>query len=218
METTNTVVYLIRHSEKMDNKKFIKEYNTNDSEQLKESRKILTVRGEEKAKNLSEKEEFKGIQAIYSGSYSRIIQTAKYFSEKYDIPVSIDDNLNERIKGDVDYNKYPDFFVKQYWEKDFKQPNGESQVEVSERMKRVFWKVVKENKGKKSVVFTSATAMCFLFMNWCELFDVQINRLRGLKFKDKVVINKVFGAPEVFKVTISSNNEILDIENIEFEL
>ena len=37
-----------------------------------------------------------------------------------------------------------------------------------------------------------------------------------MQFKDKILINRVFKAPEVFKIILNEDNEILNIENLEF--
>ena len=36
-------------------------------------------------------------------------------------------------------------------------------------------------------------------------------------FKDKVIFNKKINAPEVFKLEFDENNELIDIQNIEFD-
>ena len=37
-----------------------------------------------------------------------------------------------------------------------------------------------------------------------------------LSFNNKIIVDKIFDAPEVFKLQVSGKNEILSIENIEF--
>lgn len=53
-------------------------------------------------------------------------------------------------------------------------------------------------------------------MNWCQLLDIQPDFSRKLQFRDKIVINRRFKTPEVFKIILNEDNEILDIENLEF--
>lgn len=54
-------------------------------------------------------------------------------------------------------------------------------------------------------------------MNWCKLLEVQDNLLRKLEFNGKVMINRVYRAPEVFKILVDDENNIVDIANIEFD-
>ena len=212
-----TTVYLIRHSEKIDSKTFIEKYNTNDNKQLRNEKKMLTIRGEEKARKLSEQEEFKNIDIIYSSNFVRAMQTAKYFAERNNLKLNIDERFNERAQGYPDLEKYPNQYVMQYWDKDFKNLEGESQSEVNKRMTEAFWEVVKENQNKKIVIISHGTAISFLLMNWCKLIDVELNHRRFLKFKEKELINRQYYSPEVFKVILDENNNIIDISNMIFE-
>lgn len=211
-----TTVYLIRHSTKFD-PKMIDVYKTSDSKQLKTEKKMLSVEGEMRAQILSEQKEFENIDTVYSSNYVRAMQTAKYFVEKNDIKLNIDERLNERTNGTIDKNKYPNFFCDQYWDKFAKADDGESQLEVNKRMTEAFWEIVKENRNKRIIIVSHGTAISFLLMNWCKLLDVQKNLLRKFEFDGKILINRIFKAPEVFKVVIDDNDNIVDILNLEFE-
>ena len=187
-----TIVYLIRHSEKTDTKNFIGIYNTKDNKQLRTEKNMLSIRGEEKARKLSEQEEFEDIDVVYCSNYARAMQTAKYFAARNNLKLNIDERFNERTQGYPDLEKYPNQFVMQYWDKDFKNPEGESQAEVNKRMTEAFWEVVNENQNKKIVIVSHGTAISFLLMNWCELIDVEVNLRRFLKFKGKEIINRQY--------------------------
>ena len=52
--------------------------------------------GEILAKKLSELEELKNIDVLYSSNYIRAISTAKYIAEKNSIEINIDERLGER--------------------------------------------------------------------------------------------------------------------------
>lgn len=212
-----TTVYLIRHSEKTNPKEFIEIYNAIDDKQLRTEKNMLTVRGEEKARKLSEQEEFDNIDVLYCSNYVRAMQTAKYFAERNNLKLNIDERFNERKKGKVDLEKYPNQFVMQYWDKDFKNPEGESQAEVNKRMTDAFWEVVNKNKNKRIAIVSHGTSISFLLMNWCELIDVEMNFRRFLKFRGKEVINRPYYSPEVFKVILDEQNNIIDISNLVFE-
>lgn len=91
-----TTIYLIRHSTKFDPSS-INVYNTRDDKQLKTEKKCLSIEGEEKAKLLSQKDEFKDVDAVYCSNYVRAMQTAKYFLQKNHLKLNIDERLNERM-------------------------------------------------------------------------------------------------------------------------
>ncbi len=212
----NTIVYLIRHSEKFSPKN-LNLYNSKDNWQLRTEKKMLSVEGEKKAEILSKEKEFEDLDIVFSSNYVRAMQTAKYLLDKNQLLLNVDERFNERKEGDIDFGSNTDLFCRQYWEKDFKLPNGESQAEVNDRMLEAFWDVVNNNRNKKIAIVSHGTSMTFLLMNWCKLLDVQGNLLRKLEYNGKVLIDRIYKAPEVFKLTIDDNNQVLNIENLEFD-
>ena len=210
-----TTVYLIRHSVKFDPRN-IGIYITDDDKQTKTEKKMLSIEGEKRAEILSKEKEFENIDVVYSSDYARAMQTAKYFL-KDGLKLNIDQRFNERTNGYIDKEKYPNFFCDQYHDRYLKADKGESQDEVAKRTKEAFLEVVNNNKGKRIIIVSHGTAISFLLMNWCKLLDVQSNLLRKLEFNGKVIINRPYNSPEVFKVTIDDNNEINDIEVLEFD-
>lgn len=212
----NTTVYLIRHSTKF-NPKNIEIYNSQDDKQLKTEKKMLSIEGEKRAEILSKQKEFKNVDVVYCSNYVRAMQTAKYFIENKNLKLNIDERFNERKVGTYSKNEYPNFFCDQYWNKELKAQDGESQIEVNKRMSEGFWNAINENTGKNIIIVSHGTAITFLLMNWCKLLDVQPNLLRKIEFKGRIIINRIYSAPEVFKIAINEQNEILNIENLEFK-
>ena len=204
-----TTIYLIRHSKSIgiNNVK----YETILDDQLKNERLPLSPEGEELAKKISEYDELKDIDVIYSSEYERAISTAKYISDKNKLLLHITNKLNERKMGDT--NGIP----KSFWSTQFKDENakangGESRKEVTKRMYDFLESILKEYKNKRIVLVTHATAISFLLMKWCELVDIDIdNKSRQLNFKGKEVINDVIGTPEIFKLEFGDDN-LLDIK------
>ena len=78
-----------------------------------------------------------------------------------------------------------------------------------------FMDVVYKNKGKRVVIFSHGAAITFLLMKWCKLEYIKENKHKCLSFKNKIVVDKVFNQPEIFKISLDENNEIINIENIE---
>ena len=73
----DTIVYLIRHAETVDENGI---RNTNEDSQTINEKEILSVEGEEQAKKLSENVELKNLDIIWSSSYTRAKATAKYIA------------------------------------------------------------------------------------------------------------------------------------------
>lgn len=85
-----TIIYLIRHSEQLRLKG---ENFSKDSSQIKNEKIPLSVNGEILARNLSNIEELKNIDVLFSSTYVRAISTAKYIAEKNNIEINIDERL-----------------------------------------------------------------------------------------------------------------------------
>ena len=125
-------IYLIRHSVKYskDNLKY-----KNGSDRNNYDEKIcLSVIGEKRAETLSKEPIFNDVELIYSSNMVRSIQTAKYLAKRLDLEINIDSRLNERKCGLPNYNEYPDWFERQYYDENFKTIDGESQKETCNRV------------------------------------------------------------------------------------
>ena len=207
-----TTVYLIRHSRKLVNE-FVDYENDNEYYQNRREKIVLSVEGEKRAELLSKEKEFNNIDVIYSSNYARTIQTAKYFAESRNMIIHIDNRFNERKFGIV---QDKDITIKQYFDENLKNPDGESQKEVRERMYAGFQEIVDKNRGKNIAVFTHGAAMTFLLMCWCKLEYIHKDKHKCLSFNGNVIVDKKFAEPEVFKLQIGRENEILSIENLEF--
>ena len=210
----NTIVYLIRHSEKLD-MKCIDRYYDDENYQITREKRILSAERERKANILSKQKEFDKVDVIYSSSYVRTIQTAKYLAERLDKKIHVNRNLNERKYGNPKYAE--DITLKQYYDEKIKNVEGESRKEVTDRMYKTFMHIINENKGKTIAIFSHGASIIFLLMKWCELINIDNEKRKCLKFKDKVIINKQIEAPEVFKIIINEKQNINDIENLMFK-
>lgn len=167
-----TIVYLIRHSEqlKIEGTKNIKEESQINNEKM-----VLSVKGEMKARELSELEEFNNIDVIWSSNYVRAVATAKYIAYRNNLPINIDTNFNERKLGDLETlrelgkDKKHTYTEEQLMDENLKNIDGENRIEVNKRMTTSLNKILKGNAGKKVVIVSHGAAIKFLLMNWCDL-------------------------------------------------
>lgn len=195
--------------------KYIDRYYDDENYQITREKRILSAEGERKANILSKQKEFDKVDVIYSSSYVRTIQTAKYLAERLDKKIHVNRNLNERKYGNPKYAE--DITLKQYYDEKIKNVEGESRKEVTDRMYKTFMHIINENKGKTIAIFSHGASIIFLLMKWCELINIDNEKRKCLKFKDKVIINKQIEAPEVFKIIINEKQNINDIENLMFK-
>ena len=192
-----TIIYLIRHSEGLKNKIYVK---TEDNLQIQNEKNPLSILGEEKAKKLSEKEIFQDIDVVISSNYVRSISTAKYIAEKNNTVVNIIDDFKERKHGIDSWDELPSNFEKRQMEDEiYKVKNGESRLEVQTRMYNALTNVINKYKGNKIVIVSHATAITFLLMKYGHILNNDFE----------------WNAPDIFQI-IFNNNEIKSIKHIGF--
>ena len=203
----STVVYIIRHSESAP-KNNIKIINCHDNFQTLNEKNILSVSGEKKAEELSKIEELKNINSIYSSSYVRAVETAKYMALENNLVINVDERLNERKIGQLGDMPFSDFERLQSRDFDFKLSGGESINQVKKRMTDCLKNILMFEAEERIVIVSHATAITSLLSAWCEV---------GHNYDENVILTIVDGnyqAPHVFKVTFDGLN-VLNIECVD---
>ena len=191
-------------------------FNNNDSNQLIDEKTILSVEGEKRAELLSKKDIFKDVDIIFSSNMVRSMQTAKYLCTRLNLPLNIDERLNERKAGIRNDETIKDWYIRQYLDPKYKTKEGESQEEVSSRMHSFIDEILEKYSNKKIAVFTHGYAITYSLLKWCTLKNITNNRVLTYEFNNKIIYNKMLNAPEVFKLTFDKN-KLLEIELIEFD-
>lgn len=149
----NTIIYLIRHAETIIEDGI---RNTNEDTQIINEKEILSVNGEKEARKLSENKELKNIDVIWTSSYTRAKETAKYIAYNNNLSFNIDSNLNERKLGNLEEianfmknKKTKDPSQEQLLDRKFKTSNGESCEDVNKRMTDFLNIILEKYKEKK---------------------------------------------------------------------
>lgn len=217
MENNFTTIYLIRHSVRMNNDEMLNSYNTTQSNLLKAEKNILSIEGELRANILSDEDELQNIDVVYTSNCVRTLQTAKYMLYKQNLKANIDERLDERRVGIPNDKEVPDHFTRQYLDENYKTIGGESQKDVKKRMLEIFNEIVDINTGKRIAIFTHGFAICFLLMNWCTLKNINENRTIELEYNGKTVIEGKLNSPDVFKIVLDENKNVINIQNIVFD-
>ena len=167
MKNMDTIIYLIRHAETIDENGI---RNTNEDSQMINEKEILSVYGEEQSKKLSENTELNNIDVIWSSSYTRAKATAKYIANNNNLPINLDSSLSERKLGNL---KEMGEFMKdkstrdpsqeQLLDRKFKTSDGESAEDTRQRMTEFFDRILKEYEGKRIAVITHRRFYKILF-------------------------------------------------------
>ena len=163
----DTIVYLIRHAETIDENGI---RNTNEDSQMINEKEILSVYGEEQSRKLSENTELNNIDVIWSSSYTRAKATAKYIANNNNVPINLDSSLSERKLGNL---KELGEFMKdkstrdpsqeQLLDRKFKTSDGESAEDTRQRMTNFFNRILKEYEGKRIAVISHRRFYKILF-------------------------------------------------------
>ena len=209
-----TVLYLIRHSVRLSLDD-IESYNTKQNKLILNEKIVLSVDGEKRADILSNKDELKGIDVVYTSNCVRTLQTAKYLMEKQNLKANVDDRLDERRTGKPNFLEFPDWFERQYLDENFKTEGGESQKEVRKRLDEVINEIITKHKDKRIAVFSHGYAITFYLLKYCKLISIKNGKLK-YEFNGKIIFDKKINAPEVFKLTFD-NDKLIEIKLIEFD-
>ena len=205
----NTIVYLIRHADTIDEKGI---RNTKETSQMINEKEILSIKGEEDSKRLSKNEELKNIDTIWCSSYVRAKQTAKYIAEENNLQINLDDRLNERKLGNLEEiaifmkdKKTRDPSQEQLLYPKFKTSDGESAEDTNKRMTEFLKECLNENKDKKIAIVSHGGSIKFLLLNWCK-----VDENMKLEYKDNE-LNVT--SPSLLKLTFK-DEELINIEQI----
>ena len=206
----DTIIYLIRHAETIDENGI---RNTDESSQVINEKEILSVEGEEQAKKLSEYNELKNLDIIWSSSYTRAKATAKYIAYANNLNFNLDDNLSERKLGNLKElgefmkdKKTRDPSQEQLLDRTFRTSDGESAEQTRERMNVFFNKILKEYEGKRIAVISHGGSIKFFLLNWCT-----VNKNVKLVYKEDTILN--IKSPCLLKLTFRKN-KLINLEQI----
>ena len=193
-----TVVYLIRHSEVTPHAN-VKNISMHDNKQIYNEKAFLSVSGEKRAEKLSKHKELQNIDAVYSSSYVRCLETAKYIALENNTIINIDDRLNERKIGEMGEMRSSEFERLQRKDFDFKLSGGESLNQTKKRVIEGMKSILMFESGNRIAVVSHATAITTLLSAWCEIgYNVDDNII--LSYGDETIIDGRYTAPMVFKV------------------
>ena len=200
-------VYLVRHSGP-----FVKlQYKDAITWEEQNRNMILSVEAEEKSKVLSNINELKNIDVIYSSNSARAIATAKYIAHNNNLDINIENSFNERRFG-VKYidDLSEDFIIEQFKNEDYKLFGGESLNDVENRIKETFDTILNSNDEKIAIVLHGIVLMVFIKL-YCKVeYD-------GKSFKilndDQIIYDDMIKSPDVFKLTID-DKRLINLENI----
>ena len=205
----NTIIYLIRHAETVEENGI---RNTNEDFQLINEKEILSVKGEEEARKLSENIELQNIDVIWSSNYTRAKATAKYIANKNNLQYNLDKRLCERNLGNLeDLAKFMsdketrDPSREQLAFPEFKTKDGESANDTNKRMNEFIEEILEKYKEKRIAVISHGGAIKFYLLSYCK-----VNEKLNLEYNEKELFIK---SPCLLKMTFR-NNKLVHLEQV----
>lgn len=133
----------------------------------------ITEHGRKQIAQVSELLSAEPINEIYCSSLKRAVKTAEGINIYHELPIHTDDSFIEIDAGDLEGKLLTDIAVEfpeqnENWcsnQADFAAPNGESMIEVYERVKKALTHIVQENPNKTVCIVSHGCAiknmMCF---------------------------------------------------------
>ena len=205
----NTVVYLIRHADTIDENGI---RNTKETSQMINEKEILSIQGEENSKILSQNSELKNIDVLWCSSYTRAKQTAKYIAFANNLEINLDDRLTERKLGNLKElaifmkdKKTRDPSQEQLLNTKFKTSDGESAEDTNKRMSDFLNDILENYREKRIAIVSHGGSIKFLLLNWCK-----INKNVKLEYKCKELN---ITSPCIIKLTFK-DRELIDLRQI----
>ena len=205
----DTIIYLIRHSETIDENGI---RNTNETIQEINEKEILSIEGEEAARRISENNELQNIDVIWSSNYTRAKQTAKYISYKNNIEYNLDKRLCERKLGNIeDLAKFMndketrDPSREQLAFPDFKTRDGESANDTNKRMNEFINEILEKYSEKRITIISHGGSIKFYLLSYCKVNE----DLNFLYNEEKLNVT----SPCILKLTFRKN-ELVNLEQI----
>lgn len=206
-----TIIYLIRHAETVEEKGI---RNTCEDFQMINEKEILSIQGEEQSKRLSNNIELQNLDVIWSSNYTRAKATAKYIAYKNKLQYNLDKRLCERKLGNLEDlarfmtdKQTRDPSREQLAFPEFKTRDGESANETNKRMNEFISEILEKYEGKRIAVISHGGSIKFFLLSYCK-----VNKNLNLEYKkNELCIN----SPCLLKMTFRQN-ELLNLEQIQW--
>lgn len=106
-----------------------------------------------------------------------------------------------------DIEKNTNYTILQLLDVNFKNENGESNIEVRQRMKECIFSILKKYKGKNIAIISHGAAIKFFMQEFCE-FD---SKLDTFKYCEEEVFPRNLKSPSMLEISFGEDFEKKDI-------
>ena len=183
-------------------------YENNANLELIRMIRPLSRKGECVAKQCSTRKEFESIEKIYSSFYSSAISSAKYLSEKLEMNIYMDETLNDCKVGNLGNKNMKMVKGLQDHEFSYKLLNGESLLDVGNRLNGFVQNVISNNE--ECIIYTHKRAILGFLLKY-SLVGYNLDDNLILEFNNKLIYDDSDTDIDVYELNIV-NNEIINID------
>lgn len=179
----------------------------------------ITEKGHKQAKKVAERLADIPIDIIYSSSLTRTLQTAQYIADVKQLPIIRTDKMKEINGGDwenISFDDIPKLYPKENytWENEphlHQMPNGESTVELFERLIKEVKSIISNNLGKNICIVTHGGAIRTML---CRFYGCTLEHMKNIYWHDNTSVTVVDYDHEKdeFEVLMEGDAEHLDFE------
>ncbi len=182
-------------------------YESIDNLELVRMLRVLSTKGEDVARNISNLDIFKNISKIYSSFYSSALGTAKYLQEKLDLEIIMNMNLNDCKVGTLGSKNMKMLKGLQEHDFNYRLPSGESLKDVGNRLDCF----INELKDDEVVLFTHKRAILGYLLKYANI-DYNLDDNLILEYNDNVIYDDSDTDYDIYEINIIEEN--LDIKRL----
>ncbi|MBE6156562.1 MAG: histidine phosphatase family protein [Firmicutes bacterium] len=170
----------------------------------------LSVNGEQASKKISEMKEFQNIEKIYSSFHSTTLSAAKYLSNKLELPINMDERLNDCKVGILGSKNIKMVKGLQDHEFSYKLPSGESLNDVGNRINNFIKEVC--SKSEECVILSHKRAILGFLLKHSKVgYNLDDNLI--LEYNGKLIYDDSESDIDIYELTIE-NREIVDVNKL----
>ena len=180
-------------------------YDNNTDLDIVRMTRPLSIEGDNLAKELTNNNIFNDIEKIYTSLYSSSISTSKYLARKLDLRINLTDKLNECKVGILGSKNMKMVKGLQDHEFSYKLPNGESLIEVGNRLNNFINNINNENV----ILFTHKRIILGYLLKYAKVgYNLDDNLI--LSYNDNIIYDDTDTNIDIYEIEME-NNKVINI-------
>lgn len=182
-------------------------YDNNTDLDIVRMTRPLSIEGDNLAKELTNNNIFNDIEKIYTSLYSSSISNSKYLARKLDLSINLTNKLNECKVGMLGNKNMKMVKGLQDHEFSYKLPNGESLIDVGNRLNNFINGILNDNENV--ILFTHKRIILGYLLKYAKVgYNLDDNLI--LSYNDNVIYDDTDTNMDIYEIEIE-NNKVINI-------